>query len=66
MGMMKDFLMDIEGLIWEAIELGFQTDDEIYAYVSMTDDRVSLDTIETITREMFVFGVDNNEAIVYH
>lgn len=58
--------MDIEGLIWEAIELGFQTDDEIYAYVSMTDDRVSLDTIETITREMFVFGVDNNEAIVYH
>lgn len=66
MGMMKEYLMDIEELVWEAIELGFQTDEEIYAYVSMTDDRVSLDTIETITREMFIFGLDEREAIVYH
>lgn len=66
MGMMKEFLMDIEELAWEAIELGFQTDEEIYAYVSMTDDRVSFETIQAITREMFILGLDEREAIVYH
>lgn len=66
MGMMKDYLMNIEELVWEAIDLGFQTDEEIYAYVSMTDDRVDLDTIQTITREMFVYDLDEREAIVYH
>lgn len=65
MSMMKEFLMDIEELAWEAIELGFQTDEEIYAYVSMTDSRVSLDTIRTITSEMFAFGLDDREEIVY-
>lgn len=66
MGMMKDYLMNIEELVWEAIDLGFQTDEEIYAYVSMTDDRVDLDTIQTITREMFVYDLDERAAIVYH
>lgn len=63
MGMMKDFLMDIETLVWEAIELGFQTDEEIYSYVYMSERRADLETVKEITRMIYV---DCTGDIVYN
>lgn len=50
----KDYLMTVENLIWEAIELGFKTEDEIYAYVFMYEDRINLDTVKILLEEIMV------------
>lgn len=71
MSKMKDFLMYLEELAWDAIESGCQTDDEIFAYVSNWVD-VRFETVEALTRQMYLGGpagtegLDFNQAIVYH
>lgn len=52
MGMYKNWLLDIEGLIWEAIEAGFTDDDGIYAFVFMRDARVSRDTVAEMLKKI--------------
>lgn len=52
MAKMKDHMMKIEELVWEAIENGCQTDDEIFAFVSMLDDNISKDMIEYVAQKI--------------
>jgi hypothetical protein len=63
MGMMKDYMMSLEELVWEAIEIGFQTDDEIYSYVYMSDRRAEAETVKEITRMIYI---DCSGDIVYN
>lgn len=68
MSKMKDFLMNLEELAWDAIESGCQTDEEIYAYISNWVE-VEFETVEALTRQMYLggpSGFDNNDMIVYH
>lgn len=52
MGMYKNWLIKIEDLVWEAIEKGLTSEDEVHSYVSMLDARASLDTVEHILRSI--------------
>lgn len=71
MSKMKDFLMNLEELAWDAIEDGCQTDEEIFGYMSNWVD-VSFETVETLTRQMYLGGpagtegLDINSTVVYH
>jgi hypothetical protein len=47
---MKDLLMTIQELVYDAIEAGAKTDQCIYAYVNQYV-KVDLDTIKSITTE---------------
>jgi hypothetical protein len=53
MGIMKDFLMTVEELVWDAIEAGAKTDEDVYAFVTMRTGRevVTLETIKQITKK---------------
>jgi hypothetical protein len=53
MGIMKDFLMTVEELVWDAIEAGVKTDEDVYAFVTMRTGRevVTLETIKQITKK---------------
>lgn len=53
MGMMKDFLMEIQELVWDALEAGAKTDDEVYSYVLgfVKPEYVSLETVQAITKQ---------------
>lgn len=65
---MKDFVMNLEELAWDAIESGCQTDEEIYAYISNWVE-VEFETVEALTRQMYLggpMGLDSNDMIVYH
>lgn len=66
MAMMKDYLMTLEELVWEAIEIGFQTDEEIYSYVYMSDRRADAETVKEITRKIYLDGLDNSDAVLYN
>lgn len=52
MGIMKDFLMTVEELVYDAIEAGAKTDEDVYAFVTMKTgkDAVTLETIKGITK----------------
>lgn len=71
MSLMKDHLMTLEELAWDAIEAGAQTDEEIYAYMSNWVN-VDFGTVEALTRQMYLGGpmgtegLDERETIVYH
>jgi len=66
MGLMKDFFLKIENLVWDAVEAGAQSDIEIYAYVRMFDDRVSEETVKNITSQLYYDELDNSNAILYN
>jgi hypothetical protein len=53
MGIMKDFLMTVEELVYDAIEAGAKTDEDVYAFVTMRTGRevVTLETIKQITKK---------------
>jgi hypothetical protein len=53
MGIMKDFMMTVEELVFDAIEAGAKTDQDVYAYVTMRTgrDAVTLETIKCITEK---------------
>ena len=52
MSRMKDFLMIVEELVYDAIEAGAKTDEDVYAFVTMKTgkDAVTLETIKDITK----------------
>ena len=68
---MKDYMLNLEALAWDAIGYGCVTDEEIFAYMS---DWVSVDfgTVEALTRQisldgsMVTEGLDIIESIDYH
>jgi hypothetical protein len=53
MGIMQDFLDTVEVLVWDAIEAGAKTDEDVYAFVTMRTgrDAVTLETIKGITEK---------------
>lgn len=56
MSKIKDYLMDIEEKIFDAVECGAKTDDEIYAYVSMfftASRRDVSDVVHMISGELY-------------
>jgi hypothetical protein len=56
MSKIKDYLMDIEEKIFDAVECGAKTDDEIYAYVSMfftASRRDVSDVVRMISGELY-------------
>jgi hypothetical protein len=71
MNKMKDYMLNLEALAWDAIGYGCVTDEEIFAYMS---DWVSVDfgTVEALTRQisldgsMVTEGLDIIESIDYH
>lgn len=68
MGLMKDYLMRLEELAWDAIEQGANSDEEIYAYISNWFP-VDLETVKQVTRQMYMWGpdgVDNPDNISYN
>lgn len=65
MGMMKDWLMSIEELVVEAVELGAKTENEVFSYVNQYDDRVSEETVKEILEVFFGEPLDNSLEIGY-
>lgn len=52
MGMMKTYRMKIEEMVWDAIECGAQTDQEIYAFIKMRDSKISFDMVADVTSDI--------------
>lgn len=48
MGAMKSLLMDIEDTIWEAIEAGAKTKEDIYAFVFAKHGHISTNTVYSL------------------
>ena len=53
MGYMKDFYMTVQELVYDAIENGAKTDEEVYGYVLgfVKPEMIDLATIKEITAE---------------
>ena len=63
MARMKDFIMDIQELVWNAVERGMRDEATIYAYVYMyepraihSDVRAVLEEINRETPEDFIWS----------
>jgi hypothetical protein len=65
MAMMKDFLMTVEERIYDALELGFRTDEEIYSYVYMYEDRVQFVTVKEFLKNI-VDSLDESDYALYN
>ncbi len=65
MGAMKDWLMSVEELVVEAVDLGAKTENDVFSYVAMYDDRVSMDTVKEILQIFFGEPLDNTVEIGY-
>jgi len=65
MGAMKDWLMSVEELVVEAVDLGAKTENDVFSYVAMYDDRVSMDTVKEILQVFFGEPLDNTVEIGY-
>ena len=48
MGMMKEWMMDIEEMVSDAIELRNVTVEDIYTYVKSLDNRVTLENVQDV------------------
>jgi hypothetical protein len=48
MGMMKEWMMDIEEMVSDAIELRNETIEDIYTYVKSLDNRVTLENVQDV------------------
>lgn len=50
---MQDFMDTVEVLVWDAIEAGAKTDEDVYAFVTTRTGReaVTLETIKGITEK---------------
>ena len=66
MGMMKAWYMDIEDLVYTAMMLGARTEDEVFGYAYMRDDRVDRDTVKDIMCRIYMDSLDNSNAVVYN
>lgn len=53
MGMMKDLYIEIQELVWDAIEAGAKTDEDVYGYVLgfVKSEFISLETIKEMTKQ---------------
>jgi len=65
MAMMKDYLMTVEELVYDAMELGFRGVDGIYSYVYMYENHVDKETIEFILENILV-GLDEADLMLYN
>ena len=52
MARMKDFIMDIQELVWNAIEIGARDEDAIYAYVYMHEPMATEEIVHDILVEI--------------
>ena len=52
MARMKDFIMDIQELIWTAVERGMRDEDTIYAYVYMHEPRAIRSDVRAVLEEI--------------
>ena len=59
----KDYLIGIEELVWEAIELGARDEDSIYAYVYMYEPKVDEKTISNILAKYNDYNDDHGLAV---
>jgi hypothetical protein len=65
MSAMKDWLASVEELVVEAVERGAKTEDQVFSYVYMYDDRVTQETVKEILRIFFWEPIDNSLEIGY-
>jgi hypothetical protein len=52
MARMKDFIMDIQELVWNAVEFGMRDEDTIYAYVYMNEPRAIRSDVRAVLEEI--------------
>ena len=52
MARMKDFIMDIQELVWNAVEFGMRDEDTIYAYVYMKEPRAIRSDVRAVLEEI--------------
>jgi hypothetical protein len=60
-----DVMLRFEDLVIEAIILGARTEDEVYPYVYMRDDRADRQTIKNIIAQVYM-GLDTPADILYN
>lgn len=65
MAMMKDYLMQIEERVYDALELGFAGVEDIYAYVYMYEKAVDVKTVDSIL-ETILGDLDESEIMNYN
>jgi hypothetical protein len=52
MARMKDFIMDIQELVYNAVELGMRDEATIYAYVYMKEPRAIFSDVRAVLEEI--------------
>jgi hypothetical protein len=52
MARMKDFIMDIQELVWTAVERGMRDEATIYAYVYMHEPRAIRSDVRAVLEEI--------------
>jgi hypothetical protein len=52
MAKIKDFLIEVEELVWSALEKGMTDEENIYSYVYMHEKRVDRDTVKNMLDSM--------------
>jgi hypothetical protein len=65
MAMMKDYLMQIEERVYDALELGFAGVEDIYAYVYMYEKVADVKTVDSIL-ETILGDLDESEIMNYN
>jgi hypothetical protein len=65
MAMMKDYLIQIEERIYDALELGFADLENIYAYVYMYEKLADIKTVDSIL-ETILGDLDETEMMNYN
>ena len=56
MGAMKDYLIQIQELVVEAMLNGATSDSDVYAYVYMFEPNVTEQTVKEVTKQIFLDG----------
>ena len=62
MAKMKDFLMNIEELAWDAVDSGANDDVEIYTYI-LNWLPVEFQTVKEIVRQMYLGDPEGKEGL---
>lgn len=59
-------LANMEDLVFQAMFLGARTEDEVYPYVYMRDDRADRLTVKNIMAEFYTDSLDTSSAASYN
>lgn len=60
MSAMKDFLLDIQELVVDAMQAGATTQNDLFAYVQMYEPRATEECVIYATEQIFAELVENN------